>query len=137
MTFSKLKAGEKLIDRYKLIPDSFNSRTPVIDKLVNIPATYWGEIESKDEKKMWWKTNTYDKPLNKLTPDQMKRTILYGKVLQKAKTQSCYEVILMNAKDEISMIPTSEIRNFLYDDGGGKPKATIDRMITKKSHLCL
>ena len=52
---------------------------------------------------MWWRTTIYDKVLNSLTPDEMSRTILYGKVLQKAKPGPCYEVILMNALDEFTI----------------------------------
>ena len=50
-TFSNLKQGEKLIDRYKYIPGCFNSRTSVIDKLLNIPAIYWGDIDTKSQDK--------------------------------------------------------------------------------------
>ena len=129
-TFSNLKQGEKIIDRYKQIPGCFNSRTSVIDKLLNIPATFWGEIDihSKDESKMWWRTSIYDKALNMLSPDEMSRTILYGKVLQKAKSGPCYEVVLMNALDEICLIHNKTIRKFLYDDGGGgKKKSKNDK----------
>ena len=75
---------------------------------------------------MWWRTPIYDKVLNSLLPDEIRRTILYGKVLQKAKSGPCCEVVLMNALDEICLIHNKAIRNFLYDDGGGKKKS-IDK----------
>ena len=128
-TFSNLKQGEKIIDRYKQIPGCFNSRISVIDKVLNILATYWGKIDtnSKDESEMWWRTSIYDKALNLLLPDEMSRTILYGKVLQKAKSGPCNEVVLMNSLDEICLIHNKTIRNSPYDDGGGGKKKLIDK----------
>ena len=134
MTFSNLKRGERLLDQYNEIPEGFTSRSQIVDKLVNIPATYWGKIdtESRDVSKMWWKTEIYNKALNDLTPDEMVRTILYGKVLQKAPRSQCYEVVLMNALNEICLIHSGTIRNFLYNDGGGGKKKATDKAKDKK-----
>ena len=120
---SDLKRGEKVKDRFNSIPESFHSRTSVIDKIVNIPATYWGDLATEDESKMWWKNDIHDDVLRALKPDEMNNAILYGKVLQKAKYGTCYEVVLFNAMNEICMIHGGEIRKFLYDDGGGGKKS--------------
>ena len=89
---SDLKRGEKVKDRFNSIPESFHSRTSVIDKIVNIPATYWGDLATEDESKMWWKNDIHDDVLRALKPDEMNNAILYGKVLQKAKYGTCYIV---------------------------------------------
>ena len=120
MTFTNLKRGERLVNRYNSTPEQFTLRTQVNDMLVNILAKYCGQIDvgMQDKTKMWWKTNIYDKYLNALSAEEMTRTILYGKVLQKAKSGPCYEIVVMNALDEICLTHS----NFLCDDGGGGKK---------------
>ena len=54
--------------------EGFTTRSQIVDKLVNISATYWGnkiDTTTRDETKMLWKTDIYDKALNLLSPDKM------------------------------------------------------------------
>ena len=119
-----LKRGQKLMDLYSEIPPRYNSRTQVVDKIVNIPAEYWGEIGVKKDE-MWWKSEIHDEELQKLSADEMKCCLLYGKVIQKTSRNNCYEVVLMSALEEVCMIHAKDVRKFLYDDGaGGKKKGS-------------
>ena len=99
--------------RYNELPTGVTSRTHVINKMINIPALYWGDIGGI--KTQWWMTKDNSNAIKKLSVDEMKNAMLYGKVLQKGKS-NCYEVALMiyESNDEVSMIHAKHIRNFLY-----------------------
>ena len=109
-----LKRGESTIDRCLKIPDGFTSKSKVKGKIVMIPALYWGGEEGLKEDR-WWKTKEYVQELRKLSYDDIKKTLLIGKVLGKGE-KNCWEVSLICAKNEIALIIPKDIRNFLYKE---------------------
>ena len=116
-----LKRGESTLDRYNSIPEGFTSRSKIVNKMVAIPAIYWGGIESLKKDK-WWKTPVHTKELRKLTLSEIENALLIGKVIQSGK-KGCWEVALICAKNEVSMIYGKDIRNFLYaPDDNSNPK---------------
>ena len=89
--------------------------------MVAIPAIYWGGIESLKKDKQW-KTPVHTKELRKLTLSEIENALLIGKVIQSGK-KGCWEVALICAKNEVSMIYGKDIRNFLYaPDDNSNPK---------------
>ena len=114
-----LKRGETTMNRYNELPTGVTSRTHVINKMINIPALYWGDMGGI--KTQWWMTKDHSNAIKKLSVDEMKNAMLYGKVLQKGKS-NCYEVALMiyESNDEVSMIHAKHIRKFLYVHKNGK-----------------
>ena len=109
-----LKRGERTIDRCMNIPDGFTSKSKVKGKIVMIPALYWGGEEGLKEDR-WWKSKEYVQELRKLSYDDIKKTLLIGKVLGKGE-KNCWEVSLICAKNEIALIIPKDIRNFLYKE---------------------
>ena len=107
-----LKRGELLMEKYSKIPSQFDDRCKLKDKMVNIPATYWGGPE-KLRTDQWWKTEAHTDELRKLSADEMEKTLLFGKIIGKGG-KGCWEVCLLCAPREISMIYGKDIRNFLY-----------------------
>ena len=105
-----LSRNENILDRFTC-PSDLSSKTRLKGKLVTIPAMYWGE---EDIKTGWWRGRKYHKDIQKLSDDEIKRTVLFGKVT--GFQSSCYIVELMvNAlDDEANMVKADVIRNYLY-----------------------
>ena len=89
--------------RYNEFPTGVTSRTHVVNKMINIPALYW--VDMGGIKTQWWMTKDHSNAIKKLSVDEMKNTMLYGKVLHKGKS-NCYEVALMiyESNDEVSIM---------------------------------
>ena len=80
--------------------------------MVAIPAIYWGGIDTLREDK-WWKTPIHTEELQKPTLGEIEKALLIGKVIHSGK-KNCWEVALICAKNELSMIHGKDIWNFLY-----------------------
>ena len=111
-----LKRNQTAADFYKgTVDPKLGHKTRLINKIVHVPASYWG-IDAL--KKKWWKDKSYNEKLRAMTYDQMRRQVVtVGKIIQKSTTdKNCYEVAFFanNSNDEISLISAREIRNFVH-----------------------
>lgn len=111
-----LKRNQTAADFYKgTIDPTLGPKTRLVNKIVHVPASYWG-IDLL--KKKWWKDKRYNEKLRRMTYDQMRRQVVtVGKIIQKSTTdKNCYEVAFFanSSNDEISLISAREIRNFVH-----------------------
>ena len=110
---------QSLLEKYSDLPTGISTKERnIIGRTVNIPAVYWGHDDIETE---WWKAPCYEESLRMLSKEQMKGTVLIGKVFNKTKPNS-YDVAFLSCSttDYLSEVKASDIRRFLIVKSGGK-----------------
>ena len=105
---------DNVLDRYKDYPPGVNLRTKIIEKIVYIPAIYWGESDIDSE---WWKDEEkYELSLTKLSKEEMKKVVLVAKVIDKASSRNEYNIAFFSSlknNHALSGVAAKDIRRFL------------------------
>ena len=99
-------------DVFSLFPDVPKHKGAGIDltnELINVPAIHWG-IEGN-----WWKSSIYEKSLQDLGAEELKRAVLVGKVAFRLGNKYVIALFANPEHDELSDMAPRDVRRFLRD----------------------